>query len=102
MLNTPKLSHGHTQEIPHAPPNAHQGNTEQTDTMGLSLPSSNTPLDPPGLVSGAQAAQISQPTISIPRKRKIERYSSSDSISTHKAHRLIPSDDTQMATKPQL
>ena len=102
MLNTPKLSYGHAQEILCAPPDAHQGNTMQTDTMGLSLPSSNTPLNPPGPVSGAQATQISQLTISIPRKRKIERYSSSNSISTHKAHRLIPSDDTQMATKPQI
>ena len=53
ILNTPKLSHGHAWEIPYAPPDAHQGNTEQTDTMGLSLPSSNTPLDPLGPVNGA-------------------------------------------------
>ena len=53
MLNTPKLLHDRTWEIPGAPPNAYQGNTEQIDTMGLSLPSSNTPFDPPAPVSGA-------------------------------------------------
>lgn len=100
MLNTPKLLHDYAWEIPRAPSDAYQGNTKQTDTICLSLPSNNTLLDLLGPVSGAQAAQISQLTISVPRKRKDERYSSSDSIFTHKAHRLILSEDTQMATEP--
>ena len=66
------------------------------------MPSSNTPLDSLGLVSGTQAAQVSQPTLCIPRKRKIESYSSPDSIPTHKTHSLIFGNDTQVAAEPQL
>ena len=94
MSNALKLLHGHTRDIPCAPPNAHQGNIEQVDTIGLPLPSGNTPFDHLGPVSGAQVTQISQPTISITRKRKIEEYSRLDSISTHNAHKSILSDDT--------
>ena len=68
--------------------------------MDLPLPSSDAPLDSPGLVSGTQAAQVSQPAIGIPKKRKIKDYKSSDSIPSHKAHRLIPSNDTQVTTEP--
>jgi len=102
MLNTPKLPHGHTGEIPYAPVNAHQGNTEQVDKMGLPLLPGNTPLDPLGPINRAQATQISQPTINIPEKRKIERHSSSDPIPIHKVHRLIPSNDAQVTIEPQL
>ena len=70
--------------------------------MGLPLPSSDTPLDSPGPVSGNQATQVSQPTISIPKKMKIERYNRLDSIPTHKAHGVIPGNDIEMATEPQL
>ena len=59
VLNTPKQSHGHAREISRASLDAHQGDTEQTNTMGLSLPSNDTPLDPPGPINGTQAAQIS-------------------------------------------
>ena len=53
VLNASKLPHGYTGEIPYAPLDAHQGNIEQTDTMGLPLPLGNAPLDPPGIVNGA-------------------------------------------------
>ena len=102
MLNTPKLPHGHTGEISCAPLDAHQGNTEQADTIGLPLPPGNTLLDPLGPVGGAQATQISQPTISVLEKGKIKRHSSSNPIPVHKALRLIFSDDAQVTTEPQL
>ena len=70
--------------------------------MGLPLPCSDTPFDSPGPVNVTQATQVSQPTFSIPKKRKIKDYSSPDSIPTHKAYRLIPSNGTQVATEPQL
>ena len=102
MLNTPKLSHGHAREISRASLDAHQGDTEQIDSMGLSLPSSDAPLNPSGPVSETQATQISQPTISVIGKRKIEEYSSPNPISIHKAYRLIHSDSAQVTTEPQL
>ena len=70
--------------------------------MGLPLPSSDTLLNPLGPINGTQVMQVSQLTISIPRERKIERYGSPDSILTHKAYQLNPSDDTQVTTKLQL
>ena len=70
--------------------------------MGPPLPSNDTLLDTPSPVSGTQAAQVPQPTLSIPRKRKIKNYSSPNSIPTHKAYRLIPSNNIQVATEPQL
>lgn len=102
MLYTPKLSHSHAREVSRAPLDAHEGNTEQTNTTGLSLPSNNTPLGPLSPINGTQAALISQPTISVPGERKIKSYGSSDPIPTHKAHRLISSNDTQVTTEPPL
>ena len=101
-LNASKLSFGHAWEISHASSNAYQGDTKKIDTMGLSLPSSDTPLNPPGPVSGTQAAQISQPALSIPGKGKIERHSILDPIPIHKAHQLISSDNAQVTIEPQL
>ena len=93
MLNALKLSYSHAWEISRASTNAHHGDIKQIDIMGLSLPSSDAPLDLPGLVNGTQAAQISQPAISITKERKIKEYSSPNPIPIHKAHQLIPSDN---------
>ena len=102
MLNAPKLSHGHAWEIPRVSTDAYQGDTEETDTMGLSLPSSHAPLEPLGPVSGTQATQISQLAISIPRKGKIKRHSSSNPIPIHKAHQLISCNNAQVTIESQL
>ena len=74
-------------------PDALQGDTEQNDIMGPSLPFSDAPLDPPSPVNGIQAAQISQLAININRERKIKEYSSLHHIPIHKAHWLISSDN---------
>lgn len=102
VLNAPKLSHSQAWEISRASPNAHQGDTKQTKTMGLSLPSSHAPFDPLGPANRTQAAQISQAAINIPRKGKIERHNSPDPIPIHKAHRLISSNNAQVTIEPQL
>ena len=70
--------------------------------MGLPLPSSDTPLNSSGPVSKTQATQTPQLTLDMPRKGKIKNYNSPNSIPTHKAYRLILSNDTQMATEPPL
>ena len=94
VLDTPELLHGHSQNVPRAPPDTHQGNAKQTNAMSLPLPLSDTPFDSKGPISGTQAAKVSQPILNIPRKGKIKNYSSLNSIPTYKAHRLIPSNKT--------
>ena len=64
LLIAPELPHGHVWEVPCATPNAYQRDAKQTNTMGPTLPPSDSPFDSLGPVSGTQAKQISQPTIS--------------------------------------
>ena len=59
-----------------------------------SLPSSDTPLDSPILVNETQVAQVPQPTLGIPRKGKIKKYSGLKSTPNGKALKLIPANNT--------
>ena len=51
---TPKLPHGYTWEVPCPTPDDHQRDTKQTNTMGPTLP----PSDSPGPVNETQAKKI--------------------------------------------
>ena len=62
--------------------------------MGPPLPSSDTPLDSPGLINKTKAAQVPQLTLNIPKKGKIKNYNGLNSTLNGKALKLIPSNNT--------
>jgi len=102
MMISPELPQGHTWKVPYTTPDAYQRDANQTNTMGPTLPPSNSPLDSPCLVSGTQAKQIPQPTSNVPSKRKIKGHSDLNSILPQEPSRLCPWYHIQMTTKPQL
>ena len=102
MLITPELPQDHTRKVPCTTLDAHQRDAKQTNTIGPTQPSSDSPLDPLGLVIGTQSKQIPQPTIGVPSKRKIKGNSDLNSILPQEPNRLCPRYHTQMTTKPQL
>ena len=64
------------------------------------LESDNRKITKPIAVLDTLELPHGQPTLNIPRKRKIKNYSSLNSIPTHKAHGLTPSNNTQVAIEP--
>ena len=52
MLIAPELPHGHVWEVPCATLDAYQRDAKQTNTMGPTLPPSDSPFDSLGPVSG--------------------------------------------------
>ena len=102
MLITHKLPQGHTWKVPCIIPDDHQRDAKQTNTMGLTLPPSDSPLDSPSPVNGTQAKQIPQPTSGVPSKRKIKGHSDLNSVLPQEPGKLCPRYYIQMTTKPHL
>ena len=93
MLNTPELPHGHTLKVPTK--GMPSKSTQWVCPCHLVIPHLTLQVQSVGV-----KLQVSQPTLSIHLKGKIKNYSSSNSTPTHKAHKLIPGNNTQVATEP--